>query len=613
MNKIVLCILFLSQTLIMFANSFLNTEDKTGGGNIYIPDLNFKAYLIGNTAINTNLDTEIQYSEAVSFTGTISVNNQSITDLTGIEAFTKLNSLGCYGNSLTTLNLSANTLLTELNCYNNLLTSLNVSGDTLLSTLNCSNNSLTALTLSTNKSLTTLNCYNNLITSLNIPASPLLATLFCNNNRIVSLDVSACTNLDYLNCSVNLLTGLNVTANTNLTTLECSDNSITPLNLSANTKLILLNCPSNSLSTLDVSANTKLTTIWCSYNSLTGLDISANTLLTNLVCDHNLLTALNVSTNTKLTDLYCSNNSIPSLNTLDNTSLRYFECNDNLLTALDVSANINLVYLKCSNNSIEELNLSSNTSLTSLNCYKNALTTLDIRNGNNTNITSISGLNNSGLSCVSVDNVTYSETNWIDDFDPGVSFSLDCSGIPENDTITNTSFNSGDTLCFGAYQTITVGGDGNLVSFNKDSWINLIAGTSITFLPRVHIYEGSYLRASITNDSSFCESLPRIVEALVETEKSKEETDYQKDLDKTLKIQSLKVFPNPNNGFFNIELTGITNQVEIVIYNLSGSTIYKGKLKTENTSVDLSDIQKGLYFLKALNSFTPLIQKILIK
>jgi Leucine-rich repeat (LRR) protein len=611
MNKIVLFILLISQTTILFANNLLNIEETEGGGNIYIPDLNFKAYLISNTSINTNHDTEIQYSEASAFTGTISVNNLSITDLTGIEAFTKLNSLGCYGNSLTTLNLSTNTLLTVLNCYNNLLTSLIVTGDTLLSTLNCSNNSLTSLTLSTNKSLTTVNCSNNLITSLNFPASPLLTNLFCNNNHITTLDVSTCTILDYLNCNSNLLTGLNVTANTNLTSLECSYNSISTLNLSTNTKLTLLNCTDNSLTALDVSSNTKLTDLYCYYNTISTLNISANSSLKYFYCNNNLLTALDVSANTKLIDLYCSNNSIPSLDISENTSLRYFECNDNLLTALDVSENINLVYIKCSNNSISSLDLSSNTNLTSFNCYKNSLTMLDIRNGNNTNITSRNGLNNPGLSCVSVDNVTYSETNWIDDFDPGVSFSLDCSGIPEDYTITNTSFNSGDTLCFGAYQTITVGGDGNTVNFNKDSWINLIAGTSITFLPRVHIYEGSYLRASITSDSSFCESLPRIIEVI--PEKSKEEADNQKDTDKNIPLNTLKVFPNPNSGKFNVELMGLSNSAELVIYNYLGSIIYKGKMDAEKIEIDLSKIQKGLYFLKTLNTQTPLLQKILIQ
>ena len=47
----------------------------TLGQNVNIPDANFKAYLVGNAAINTNGDTEIQVSEAAAFNGIIACNN----------------------------------------------------------------------------------------------------------------------------------------------------------------------------------------------------------------------------------------------------------------------------------------------------------------------------------------------------------------------------------------------------------------------------------------------------------------------------------------------------------------------------------------------------------
>ena len=60
------------------------------GQNVNIPDANFKAYLVGNTVINTNGDTEIQVSEANSFNGNISCGGMNISNLIGIEAFTVL-------------------------------------------------------------------------------------------------------------------------------------------------------------------------------------------------------------------------------------------------------------------------------------------------------------------------------------------------------------------------------------------------------------------------------------------------------------------------------------------------------------------------------------------
>jgi hypothetical protein len=60
------------------------------GQNVYIPDANFKAYLVGNALINTNGDGEIQLIEANVFNGQIECSYLNISDLTGIEEFSSL-------------------------------------------------------------------------------------------------------------------------------------------------------------------------------------------------------------------------------------------------------------------------------------------------------------------------------------------------------------------------------------------------------------------------------------------------------------------------------------------------------------------------------------------
>lgn len=112
---------------------------------VNIPDANFKAYLIGNTAINTNSDNEIQCSEASSFTGTISCFNLNISDMTGIEAFTAITALYCHTNSISSLDLSNNLALEELGCSSNALTSLDLSSNSSLIYLDASTNTLAEL------------------------------------------------------------------------------------------------------------------------------------------------------------------------------------------------------------------------------------------------------------------------------------------------------------------------------------------------------------------------------------------------------------------------------------------------------------------------------------
>ena len=111
----------------------------------YSSKANIKNYLVNTTAINTNGDSEIQVSEASSFTGTIICSSQNISDLTGIEAFTALTYLDCYNNQLTSLDVSSNIALITLWCNNNQLTSLDVSGNTQLINLIANNNQLECL------------------------------------------------------------------------------------------------------------------------------------------------------------------------------------------------------------------------------------------------------------------------------------------------------------------------------------------------------------------------------------------------------------------------------------------------------------------------------------
>jgi len=131
-------ILFLSAVIVA---NFVTAQ------NVNIPDPNFKAYLVGNAAINTDGNDEISVSEAQAFSGVIECYNLNISDLTGIEAFVNITELNCHTNQLTQLDVSNNTSLLYLYCSSNQLTSLDVSNNTQLLELFCSNNQLTYLNM----------------------------------------------------------------------------------------------------------------------------------------------------------------------------------------------------------------------------------------------------------------------------------------------------------------------------------------------------------------------------------------------------------------------------------------------------------------------------------
>ncbi len=115
-----------------------------------IPDKNFKTALLENILINTNMDAEIQMTEASSFTGTIDVSNRGIEDLTGLEAFNLLTGLNCSYNPIETLDLSSNLMITSLDVGKNNITELDLSKNSLL----------TEVVINSNEKLTSLNIQN---------------------------------------------------------------------------------------------------------------------------------------------------------------------------------------------------------------------------------------------------------------------------------------------------------------------------------------------------------------------------------------------------------------------------------------------------------------------
>ena len=108
--------------------------------NVNIPDANFKAYLVGDPAINTNSDSEISVAEAQAFSGELLINGLSISDLTGIEEFINITRLDCYNNNLTSIDVSNNLALTRLHCSDNQIETLDISANTSITDIQCHNN-----------------------------------------------------------------------------------------------------------------------------------------------------------------------------------------------------------------------------------------------------------------------------------------------------------------------------------------------------------------------------------------------------------------------------------------------------------------------------------------
>ena len=65
--------------------------------------------------------------------------------------------------------------------------------------------------------------------------------------------------------------------------------------------------------------------------------------------------------------------------------------------------------------------------------------------------------------------------------------------------------------------------------------------------------------------------------------------------------QSNRLSPNPTSGMINIELAGIAQQADLLLFANDGTLIQKERLHQQQTTLNITDLPSGLYFYQILN------------
>ncbi|MTH15276.1 T9SS type A sorting domain-containing protein [Flavobacterium sp. LC2016-01] len=424
-----------------------NISDLTG-----IQD--FKA--LTSLDANGNKFTEINLSKNTALTYlNLSIN---VLESLNLSKNTALVTLYIDSGKLSTIDLTKNTELKTLNIARNKLTNIDVSQNTKLTTLYVQGNLLSALDVSKNLELASFYCFTNQIRTLDLSKNTKLTTALADENKLVNFSIKNGNNA--------LLNSFSVVNNPNLTCVQVDD--VTYANKNWTTKkdatatYSATQCPTviaytlipdpkfeeklidlgidtdgkngkvesmkiASLTSLNVSGSTitdltgiedfvALTLLECNDNQLKTLNVSKNVLLAKLNASKNQLTTLDVNNNTFLTDLNISNNTITSLSTANNKELSRLNFSNNNIRFPDFKYNTKLTVLNASFNKITTLDVSKNTMLKEFDCASNDLYNLNLKNGNNANMQRMIFGNftqNPNLLCIQVDDVAFSEKNWI--------------------------------------------------------------------------------------------------------------------------------------------------------------------------------------------------------
>jgi hypothetical protein len=162
------------------------------------------------------------------------------------------------------------------------------------------------------------------------------------------------------------------------------------------------------------------------------------------------------------------------------------------------------------------------------------------------------------------------------------------AAAPENATLQNLTFGSGQDGCFDATNTLTLAGSGTTFTVGNGAVIDLVAGKKILFRPTVKVLPGGHLHARIAPNGPFCSSYK---------EQPEEPVTFADGL-------FFRVYPNPTGGVFKLEFTRETETPisRILILNLFGKEVLESEISGHVPSeFSLQNQPSGMYIIKVLS------------
>ncbi|SRX52625.1 T9SS type A sorting domain-containing protein [Aequorivita sp. CIP111184] len=295
--------------------------------------------------------------------------------------------------------------------------------------------------------------------------------------------------------------------------------------------------------------------------SLNGIQSFVN--LEDLNCHDNSLTVLDISQNQNLKKLRCSWNQLTNLDISQNLNLELLVCYHNELTNIDVTQHPNLEELWVSINPLTSLDVTHNSSLKKLHCDSTQLTSLDVSQ-------------NSNLEGLSFKDTQFSNIDVTQNFKLRyITFS--------NANLTHLDLSQNPNLialdCYNnqlIYLNIKNGNNINMPYMDAENNPNLqcIKVDNVVNANNRQCYRGDPMVGWCKDaTASFSEECVLGI-------------DEQN-------LATFDLFPNPAKDILIIKAKETPELIQI--YTTTGMLIRT----TSNTTLDISDLASGLYFLSA--------------
>ncbi len=173
---------------------------------------------------------------------------------------------------------------------------------------------------------------------------------------------------------------------------------------------------------------------------------------------------------------------------------------------------------------------------------------------------------------------------------------LEIHVIPVRNNVNNIILGDGEIKCYDAVQVVSVAGNGTTFLIQPGGGATFIAGQKILLLPGTRVDSDGWLWAYITPFGSFCTGAP--------APGIKAENINNEEIPNVQSQAGLfKVYPNPTNGRFTLELNPEVDQEPMTIFitGLRGEIVINKEVKATRTmDFSIENQQAGIYIIRLM-------------
>ncbi len=210
--------------------------------------------------------------------------------------------------------------------------------------------------------------------------------------------------------------------------------------------------------------------------------------------------------------------------------------------------------------------------------------------------------------------ITYTYTNPETNYTKNCTFVLAVNDLPLTQLVQDLIVTQDYDTCFAAMQSITIAGNGTSVVVEPEGSLHVAAAQNILIKDGTWVMPGAHAHFRIEKGNNFCIN-PTPVVAVVDSVPSDKSPAKNQLSAATLSDQEMfKIYPNPTNGRFNLEITGSTGSVIVEIFKATGELVFERKLLSEQLcEFDLSTFSRGIYIVRITNDLKTSFRKLILK